>query len=227
MDVEPEGRPSGPGDRAGPAAARRRGPGHARALGALRPRAGPRRAAEASDLYWTRAASSSPRRPSCRRSTGSSRRSSTRPSSPTRSAATHTRRRCAARGPASAHPTHGRARSRRGRRSSAGRYARHLLRGELRRGAEREIEVPLSMASEEERLGEKRFEELEPDELDRIRRLMCELELADAAAPPRRRRRAAGRAARPAPNPASSLRTGGDPMTWPGAAGAPGHGDWC
>ena len=34
------------------------------------------------------------------------------------------------------------------------------------------------MASEEERLGEKRFEELEPHELERIRQMMSELELA-------------------------------------------------
>ena len=79
---------------------------------------------------------------------------------------------------------------------------------------EREIEVPLSMASEEERLGEKRFEELEPEELDRIRRMMSELELAAPRRLSRRRRRARrGEQLDLRRTLRSSLRTGGDPMT--------------
>ena len=79
---------------------------------------------------------------------------------------------------------------------------------------EREIEVPLSMASEEERLGKKRFEELEPDELDRIRRMMSELELAAPRRLSRRRRRARrGEQLDLRRTLRSSLRTGGDPMT--------------
>ena len=79
---------------------------------------------------------------------------------------------------------------------------------------EREIEVPLAMASEEERLGEKRFEELEPDELERIRRMMSELELAAPRRLSRRRRRARrGEQLDLRRTLRDSLRTGGDPMT--------------
>ena len=77
----------------------------------------------------------------------------------------------------------------------------------------REIEVPLALASEEERLREKSFEALEPHELARLRRLMGQLELAT----PRRRTRRA----RPARTGErldlrrilrASLRTGGEPV---------------
>ena len=79
---------------------------------------------------------------------------------------------------------------------------------------EREIEVPLAMASEEERLGKKRFEELEPDELERIRRMMSELELAAPRRLSRRRRRARrGEQLDLRRTLRDSLRTGGDPMT--------------
>jgi uncharacterized protein len=78
---------------------------------------------------------------------------------------------------------------------------------------EREIEVPLSMSSEEERLGEKRFEELEPHELERIRQMMSELELAAPRRLSRRRRRARrGEQLDLRLTMRHSLRTGGDPM---------------
>ncbi len=79
---------------------------------------------------------------------------------------------------------------------------------------EREIEVPLAMASEEERLGSKRFEELEPHELERIRQMMSELELAAPRRLSRRRRRARrGEQLDLRRTLRDSLRTGGDPMT--------------
>ena len=78
---------------------------------------------------------------------------------------------------------------------------------------EREIEVPLALASDEERLGHKSFDALEPEELAQLRRLMAQLELAT----PRRRKRRA----RQAPSGErldlrrvlrASLRTGGEPL---------------
>jgi uncharacterized protein len=77
----------------------------------------------------------------------------------------------------------------------------------------REIEVPLALASDEERLGEKSFDALEPEEIAQLRRLMAQLELAT----PRRRKRRARRA----PDGErldlrrtlrASLRTGGEPI---------------
>jgi len=56
----------------------------------------------------------------------------------------------------------------------------------------REIEVPLALASEDERLAEKSFAALTPDELARLRRMMSELELAT----PQRRKRRVRRARR-------------------------------
>ena len=50
----------------------------------------------------------------------------------------------------------------------------------------REIDVPLAMASDEERLAGKRFDSLEPHELAQLYRLMSRLELAT---PLRRTRR--------------------------------------
>jgi uncharacterized protein with von Willebrand factor type A (vWA) domain len=79
---------------------------------------------------------------------------------------------------------------------------------------QREVEVPLAMASEEERLGSKRFEELESHELERIRRMMSELELAAPRRLSRRRRRARrGEQLDLRRTLRDSLRTGGDPMT--------------
>jgi uncharacterized protein with von Willebrand factor type A (vWA) domain len=78
----------------------------------------------------------------------------------------------------------------------------------------REVEVPLAMASDEERLSQKSFAELEPHELIRLRRMIKRFELAT----PRRR----SRRARRAPHGErldlrrtlrASLRTGGDPVT--------------
>jgi uncharacterized protein len=80
-------------------------------------------------------------------------------------------------------------------------------------GDEREVVVPLAMASEEERLGKKSFEALEPDEFARLRRLIAALELATPPRRSRRRRRARRgahldlrRTLR------ASLRTRGDPV---------------
>ncbi len=51
-----------------------------------------------------------------------------------------------------------------------------------RRFARREIEVPLALASDEERLAEKSFDALEPDELARLRRTDGRARAGDAAA---------------------------------------------
>jgi uncharacterized protein with von Willebrand factor type A (vWA) domain len=77
----------------------------------------------------------------------------------------------------------------------------------------REIEVPLALASDDERLAEKRFDALEPDELAQLRRLMAQLELAT----PRRRMRRARRARNGERLDLrrilrASLRTGGEPI---------------
>ena len=81
-------------------------------------------------------------------------------------------------------------------------------------GAEREIEVPLAAASEQERLRQKSFESLEPHELERIRRMMAALELAAPRRRSRRRRRARrGEHLDLRGTLRGSLRTGGDPMT--------------
>ena len=79
---------------------------------------------------------------------------------------------------------------------------------------EREIEVPLAAASEAERLRRKSFEALEPEELERIRRMMAALELAAPRRRSRRRRRARrGEHLDLRGTLRGSLRTGGDPMT--------------
>lgn len=74
-------------------------------------------------------------------------------------------------------------------------------------------EVPLALASDEERLGERSFAVLEPHELAQLRRLMARLELAT----PRRRSRRAQRARHGERldlrrTLRASLRTGGDPV---------------
>ena len=77
-----------------------------------------------------------------------------------------------------------------------------------------ELELPLAIASDEERLREKSFAALEPDELAQLRRLMERLELATPRRLSRRARRARHgdqldlrRTLR------ASLRTGGDPIS--------------
>jgi uncharacterized protein len=78
---------------------------------------------------------------------------------------------------------------------------------------ELEIEVPLGTASEEERLRKKSFESLDPDELERIRRMMEALELAAPRRRARRKRRARrGEQLDLRRTLRTSLRTGGDPM---------------
>ena len=75
-----------------------------------------------------------------------------------------------------------------------------------------EIEVPLAMASAEERLANKRFEALEPYELAELYRLMSRLRLATPARVTRRRERARhGREIDMRRTLRASLRTGGDP----------------
>ncbi len=79
--------------------------------------------------------------------------------------------------------------------------------------AELEVEVPLATASEEERLHERSFESLDPDELERIRQLMSALEVAAPRRRARRKRRARrGEHLDLRRTLRRSLRTGGDPM---------------
>jgi uncharacterized protein len=77
----------------------------------------------------------------------------------------------------------------------------------------REVEVPLAMASDDERLAEKSFAALEPHELANLKRLMARLELAT----PRRRSRRARRTRHGERldlrrTLRASMRTGGDPI---------------
>jgi uncharacterized protein len=77
----------------------------------------------------------------------------------------------------------------------------------------REVEVPLALASEEERLRKKRFEALEPDELEQLLRLTTAFELAAPRRRSRRRRRARrGEHLDLRRTLRASLHTGGDPM---------------
>jgi uncharacterized protein len=76
-----------------------------------------------------------------------------------------------------------------------------------------EVQVPLAMASDEERLAEKRFDALEPSELAQLYRLMTRLQLAT----PRRRTRRYekgrhGQRIDMRRTLRASLRTGGDPI---------------
>jgi len=80
-------------------------------------------------------------------------------------------------------------------------------------GTEREVEVPLAMASEDERLRQKSFEALDPHEFAQIRRLMETLSLAAPRRRSRRRRRARrGEHLDLRRTLRTSMRTGGDPM---------------
>jgi uncharacterized protein len=79
---------------------------------------------------------------------------------------------------------------------------------------EGEVEVPLAIASEEERLRKKSFKALDTEELERIRRMMATLELAAPRRRSRRRRRARrGEHLDLRRTLRISLRTGGDPIT--------------
>ena len=113
-------------------------------------------------------------------------------------------------------------------RCRGGRHAGHA--GDARDDREaREVEVPLALASEEERLRKKSFEALDPDELEQILRLMAAIELAAPRRRSRRRRRARrGEHLDLRRTLRASLRTGGDPMTL--ASRTPAHaarGAWC
>jgi uncharacterized protein len=78
----------------------------------------------------------------------------------------------------------------------------------------RVIEVPLALASREERLRKKSFESLAPNELEQILRLMTEISLATPRRRSRRRRRARrGEHLDLRRTLRASLRTGGDPMS--------------
>jgi uncharacterized protein with von Willebrand factor type A (vWA) domain len=81
--------------------------------------------------------------------------------------------------------------------------------GDVEDGAE--VEVPLAMASDEERLAQKSFDALEPGELARLYRMMSRLELATPSRRTRRFERAHhGRRVDMRRTLRSSLRTGGD-----------------
>jgi len=87
------------------------------------------------------------------------------------------------------------------------------LRSELDEPDEREVEVPLALASDEERLARKRFDALEPDELARLYRLMSRLELATPLRRTRRYERGRhGQRIDMRRTLRSSLRSGGDPI---------------
>jgi uncharacterized protein len=76
-----------------------------------------------------------------------------------------------------------------------------------------EVEVPLAMASEEERLHQRSFEQLDPDELIQLRRLMERLELTTPRRLSRRARRSRhGERLDLRRTLRASLRTGGDPI---------------
>jgi uncharacterized protein with von Willebrand factor type A (vWA) domain len=75
-----------------------------------------------------------------------------------------------------------------------------------------EIEVPLAMASDAERLATKSFDALEPDELAQLYRLMSRLQLATPTRRTRRHVRGRGRQLDMRRTLRQSLRTGGDPI---------------
>jgi len=76
-----------------------------------------------------------------------------------------------------------------------------------------EVDVPLALASDEERLAGKRFDALEPDELARLYRLMSRLELATPLRRTRRHERGRhGERIDLRRTLRGSLRTGGDPI---------------
>ena len=77
----------------------------------------------------------------------------------------------------------------------------------------REVAVPLALASDEERLAEKSFAALEPQELAQLRQLMARIDLATPRRRSRRMRRdARGRRLDLRRTLRSSLRTGADPI---------------
>jgi uncharacterized protein len=75
-----------------------------------------------------------------------------------------------------------------------------------------ELEVPVAMASDEERLASKSFDALEPDELSQLYRLMSRLQLATPIRRTRRYDRGHGRRIDMRRTLRGSLRTAGDPM---------------
>jgi uncharacterized protein with von Willebrand factor type A (vWA) domain len=79
-------------------------------------------------------------------------------------------------------------------------------------GESAELDVPVAMASDEERLASKSFDALEPDELAQLYRLMSRLELATPIRRTRRYERGRGRHVDMRRTLRGSLRTGGEPM---------------
>ncbi len=76
-----------------------------------------------------------------------------------------------------------------------------------------EVEIPVAMASEEERLGTKSFDALEPHELSQLYRLMTRLELSTPLRRTRRKKKGRhGEHVDMRRTLRSSLRTGGDPI---------------
>ena len=76
-----------------------------------------------------------------------------------------------------------------------------------------EVEIPIAQASEEERLGQKSFDALEPHELAQLYKLMTRLELATPRRRTRRKRRGRrGEHVDMRRTLRTSLRTGGDPI---------------
>ena len=171
-------RPAAARRRAGPAPARGGRAGDPGALGRLRARAhagAPEHAA--GGCTGRPARCSSPTSPTSRPSTRSSARSSAAPRSPTSARARRRNGRAAER--ATAPGT-------RARQEGQAAAARRPACGRATSPASAEVEVPLALASDEERLAGKRFDALEPDELAQLYRLMSRLELAT---PLRRTRR--------------------------------------
>jgi uncharacterized protein len=79
-------------------------------------------------------------------------------------------------------------------------------------GEAERLEVPVAMASDEERLASKSFDALEPHELAQLYRLMSRLELATPIRRTRRHERGRGRHVDMRRTLRSSLRTAGEPM---------------
>ena len=93
-----------------------------------------------------------------------------------------------------------------------------------------EVDVPLAMASDEERLAGKSFDRLEPHELAQLYRLMTRLRVggADAAQPARYEKGALASVIDMRWTLRASLLTGGARSASPAAAGAsPTAGSWC
>ena len=167
-------RPAAAGRRARPAAARRRRAGDARAGGRLRPRA--RRSC-------ARSAAAGCTGPRARCSSPTPRRSPRSTACSARSSAIATPRRRLDLDDRAAQPGAADVRRRRRRPDRRAASAARASAGSGDDGGEPEVEVPVAMASDEERLAGKSFDALEPHELAQLYRLMSRLELVTPRAP--------------------------------------------